>query len=576
MVLAAAAGLAYASSTMAVPVVIDLGLVVGNSAANAVSANGTTVTGQTGLVVGSSTVTRGFRWILPAGPMTATPAPVLDTFAHGRCINGDGTVIGGDTDGKPFRWSVSGGLQVYSLLPGGTYAWVQGMSSSGNEFCGTANGNASFTTRAVRWTSAGVPTVLAPLAALENSYGQGMSADGTIVVGGSTLGAGFRITKWIGAGAPINIGVLPGGDFAYANAISADNLVITGVSDTSPVSGGRFFRHTAAFGLQNLGKVSATSLGASAYAINGNGSCIVGVDTDSTNTNHAAIWTAATGVKRLDAYVVANGGSVAGWTFEYASGISANGTAICGTGFHNGNYRAFLIIGLPCIQPTIVWNPYDNPTVCVPGPGQSGPSTTARVGVATDGSPPMSVEWSVVLGAPGEPDGQPIALTGSTFADPVSGLTFDVAGIGTPNLDISNLRPGTVPRTIKFGGVVFNPCGNQIGPYIPVDIVTCTPTLPCNPADICGAGATYSQGGVDIGPDGALSIEDFVIFLSAFVDATGCPGGTAGGVACNAADLCGPGATYANGTVDIGPDGDLSVEDFVAFLSAFSDATGCP
>ncbi len=94
----------------------------------------------------------------------------------------------------------------------------------------------------------------------------------------------------------------------------------------------------------------------------------------------------------------------------------------------------------------------------------------------------------------------------------------------------------------------------------------------CNPADIAGSGATYTNGTVDIGPDNTLSIDDFLIFLSAFSDATGCPGTAP----CNPADIAGPGATYSNGTVDIGPDGDLSIDDFLIFLSAFSDAAGCP
>ncbi len=98
----------------------------------------------------------------------------------------------------------------------------------------------------------------------------------------------------------------------------------------------------------------------------------------------------------------------------------------------------------------------------------------------------------------------------------------------------------------------------------------------CNPADICGSGATYDPltGGVDIGPDLALSIDDFVIFLAAFTDGTGCPGTAP----CNVADICGSGATYdgLTGTVDVGPDGDLSIEDFLIFLAAFTDGTGCP
>jgi hypothetical protein len=91
-------------------------------------------------------------------------------------------------------------------------------------------------------------------------------------------------------------------------------------------------------------------------------------------------------------------------------------------------------------------------------------------------------------------------------------------------------------------------------------------------ADVCGVGAIYDQGAVDVPPDGHLTIEDFLIFLSAFGDAGLCPGGTP----CNPADICGIGATYDNGAVDVGPDGQLTIEDFLIFLSAFGDATSCP
>ncbi len=97
----------------------------------------------------------------------------------------------------------------------------------------------------------------------------------------------------------------------------------------------------------------------------------------------------------------------------------------------------------------------------------------------------------------------------------------------------------------------------------------------CNPADIAGSGASYdpSTGTVDVGADQQLGFDDFSIFLAAFSDGTGCPGTGP----CNPADIAGSGASYdpSTGTVDVGPDGELSFEDFQVFLAAFSDSTGC-
>ncbi len=79
----------------------------------------------------------------------------------------------------------------------------------------------------------------------------------------------------------------------------------------------------------------------------------------------------------------------------------------------------------------------------------------------------------------------------------------------------------------------------------------------CNRADLTG------PGGLPAAPDGDLSIEDFVEFLNAFSSEGGCPGVGP----CNVADLTGPGGPPAL------PDGELSIEDFITFLAEFSD--GC-
>lgn len=92
-----------------------------------------------------------------------------------------------------------------------------------------------------------------------------------------------------------------------------------------------------------------------------------------------------------------------------------------------------------------------------------------------------------------------------------------------------------------------------------------------HPADICGAGATYDNGVVDVGPDGMVTIEDFLVFLTAFGDGVGCP--STPNHPCNPADVSGPGGTYYVGTVSVDPDGQLTIEDFLIFLAAFAD--GC-
>lgn len=95
-------------------------------------------------------------------------------------------------------------------------------------------------------------------------------------------------------------------------------------------------------------------------------------------------------------------------------------------------------------------------------------------------------------------------------------------------------------------------------------------TPKCNLADITGAGGTYANGAVDVAPDGQLTIEDFLAFLSAFGDATGCDDPS--NPPCNSADVSAPGGTPIQDRAN--PDGTLTIEDFLGFLTAFGN--GCP
>ncbi len=112
------------------------------------------------------------------------------------------------------------------------------------------------------------------------------------------------------------------------------------------------------------------------------------------------------------------------------------------------------------------------------------------------------------------------------------------------------------------------------GPFAIDSIVTLSSRGSCL-ADITGPGGNYANGVATLPPDGQLSIEDFIVFISAFTDGAGCPPTPGSSGACNPADITGPGGTYARSTVDVAPDGELTIEDFIVFLSAFTDGTGC-
>lgn len=566
--------LALHGTVLAVPQIIELGTLPGGtgSVGFRISSDGNHVVGSANTLVNSNNVARAFRWSFPAGPMTALPAPIADFQARAWAVNANGTVIGGDSDGIPFRWTSSGGTVLFPLLPNGSYGWVLGMSADGSQLSGTANANNFLLTTAVRWTATGVPTLQQPLFPNENTYGQGMSADGSIIVGASATPAGFRAIRWVNNGPAQNLGVLTGGAWSAAENVSSNNLVVTGFSEVMTQQGltGHAFRWTFQNGMQDLGK-PAGALSSYGVAVNSNGSCVVGY-WDPGGPNRAMIWTSATGAMDLLAYVNLHGGNTTGWYFENAMGVSDDGRSICGTGFYFGQYRAYLIRNLPCPPAVIITPPIPTDICYTPAGGTPPPNPQVAVfTMETDGGEPLSHAWSVVFGDDGAPDQITLAIVHPEVVDPVSGMRFTAEGFETSTLMVSDfqpppgLPPGETLRRVGIIGHVFNPCGGISSTAVTLRPILCTAPQPCNPADIAWTDATP-------GADGRVDNGDFGLFISSFFvhDCEDCGGVVPHGVVepCNPADI-------AQTDASPGPDGCVDNGDFGLFISSFFSAV-CP
>lgn len=552
--------LAGTPTALGAPVVINLGVSPGGawSASGIVSGDGNVVTGVAPTTVGTGTPLRPFRWVYPIGPMTPITMAIGNLGGQGNAINHDGSVVVGGGNSMAFRWTQSGGVVYFAPLSGGSIATAWGVSADGNTLAGQSNspqGN-----RAVRWNSVGVITNLGVLpGALSNasSVALGISPDGLTIVGasGTNVNGVGHAFRWVN-GVMTDLGVLSTGLNSSACDVSADNGTIVGTGDINFNSNNeRAMRWKPGFGWYNLG-VLPGGLMSRANAVNSNGFAIVGRNYDLSVGWRAFIWTPANGIIALKDYVNAHGGNTTGWTFDNAEGISYDGTAVSGSGTFNGQTRAFLIRGLPCPNgPGWTQNPVHR-TICE-GPDDGTGGTFATLTNDAEVPDPLECTYSWFIESPPN-SGVHVELTGPVYDDPLTGLTFEVAGLGGPSIEIGNLHVGQHPKDIRFIPWVTNPCGSAAA------AITLHVQTPCNLADLTSIGGTADAPGC---PDEQLTLDDVLVFIDLYNESAGCPAGPGTVGACNKADVTDIGD---NGS---GPDGLLTLDDILAFVNAYNE--GC-
>ena len=171
------------------------------SRANAVSADGRVVVGQTW--------STAFRW-------TATEGGSILSYAwrSARCVSADGSVIAGQlATGRAARWTMAGGTIEIGALPGNTTAEPMAISLDGSTVVGfSTNGESG--DRGFAWTKAFGMRSIGVLAGESSSSAEAVSADGAMVFGSSS----GRPVRWTHAEgiAPLPID-LPG---SFAGSIS--------------------------------------------------------------------------------------------------------------------------------------------------------------------------------------------------------------------------------------------------------------------------------------------------------------------------------------------------------------------
>ena len=416
---AAGAAAAHAQTIHEVPPIPGGGL----TRVYAVNANGTAAAGFS---EDASSNDRAIRWTLSGGTqnMGLLPGGVFNSYA--QAIDSTGTILAGYGDSgstRAFRWTTTGGYQLLPIVTGfASFNQAYGMTPSGVIVVG---GSGIPSERAFLWnsTSPGSSLNLSVLAGQTSSSARAVSADGSIVVGFS----GTRAFSWASLGGMQDLGSLPGMVWARAEAISANS---TSTNFGGTVIVGRYntgggtelgFRRTVASGMVALPLLSVNTTALRPRAVNGDGTVIIGQAVDPAVGGFGSfVWTPALASKPLAAHLTSRGVNLAGWQLTDATGVSADGTAMCGLGLFNSTPRGWVVRNLPC------------------------PSFNSPIGAIGDngcvgGGVVMGVNWSIQVGATGSVTFRWFR-NGVQISDGVqpSGSTF--TGATTANLSISNFQ----------------------------------------------------------------------------------------------------------------------------------------
>jgi hypothetical protein len=282
----------------------------------AISGDGSIVVGQT--VTGGQQI--GASWRGDGAP-TILPNTFIATG-----VSEDGTAICGNVyaGGGAFRWQAATGFQTYAH-PSWSGQQAYSISNAGQVVF--AGGHTQSGGRGFAW----VGTSLYGIGMWGCCQNQSTTVDvcdtGNWGIAMSANSDGSNYFRCTGTGAPTDLLGF------YPLAINQDGSVIVG----------REFRW-----IEGRGKVPFT-VGPSeffeAWDVSADGSVVVATLSAPT-FSYPVIWVEGRGITPLTDYLTAHGIDLAGWIIGSAVAISSDGTAIVGTGTHQGISKTWLVRGL--------------------------------------------------------------------------------------------------------------------------------------------------------------------------------------------------------------------------------------
>jgi probable HAF family extracellular repeat protein len=402
------------------------------------------VSGDGRVVVGMSISALGqeaFIWTEDSGmvAMGDLGGEAFQSFAFDASADGS-VVVGHATsdqagpqigDFEAFRWTQATGMEGIGDLEGEEfYSLGLDVSADGSVVVGGSDSTLGF--QAYRWTQA---TGIEGLGDLEGggfrSVAFGISADGLVVVGESNSTPGNQAFRWEDDEDPntddmVGLGDLPDGGFnSSARAVSADGSVVVGRGRTA--LGDEAFRWTQDGGMVGLGDLPGGAFDSFALDVSADGSVVVGRG-HSASGQEAFIWDAANGMRSLKEVLINDlhlFAQVKDWTLTSARGISDDGLTVVGFGISPSGSREAWMARLDPIAPVTIdmtpGNPPDSITINL--------CSVGLVPVAIFGSAELDVNDIVV---------QTIQVAGSGVAvRGVSRLLYtirDLNGDGHPDM----------------------------------------------------------------------------------------------------------------------------------------------
>ena len=222
---------------------VGLGFISGDdySEAIGVSANGNVVFGQSGCS-GCVEGNEAFRWTERSGMVGLGYLGGLVAYSVANAASADGSVIVGQSySGNPaaeaFRWTQGSGMVGLGFLPGYSASNATLVSSDGRVVAGYVTDDFDSPQQAFRWTQRTGMVGLGFLSGASFSEPAGMSADGSVIVGTSGTSfpntQAFRWTERQGMRSVADLlnggGVtLPNWTLTEADGVSANGQVIVG------------------------------------------------------------------------------------------------------------------------------------------------------------------------------------------------------------------------------------------------------------------------------------------------------------------------------------------------------------